>query len=118
MIRVLLYHDLDDERIVWDISTVALRNRAYLELFELIDSYGEVQVMTAFKLASEQLCDMARRGNPDFARAFLELHRNATSGAWEELPVLPFRGSSIKKHRKIDVPEATSDAGIPPPFDK
>lgn len=102
MNKILLYTDPTGEHFAWDISRKDLRDSGYLELFGLLDRMTK----NLFLIAGEQLRDMARRGNPDFARAFLELHRSDLPGSFQEVLVMPIKVNPVKKTRKVECPEA------------
>lgn len=100
MKRALLYTDENGEHAVWEIAGKESRDRAYLDVFRLVDEL-DLQVVP---MAGEQLRDMARRGNADFARAFLELHRYTLPVSFEELAVSP--APPVLLTKRVECPEA------------
>jgi hypothetical protein len=107
--RVLLFARDDGEFLVWDVSTASLRDEAYLDLFRQVEGH----VLDAYGVAHAQIRDMARRGNPEYARAFIEVHSTAIWGSARELPVFPYQPRPDLPVRRVDVPEALSDSNLP-----
>jgi hypothetical protein len=112
MKKIVLYVG-EGEHWAFDASTDELEEQAYLEVFKMVEEKVVQSV-----LAAEQIRDMAKRGNAQYARAWLELSRKELPGYFKELIVLPIQTRSvnpIKLLRDTNLPKAPIQLDPPPP---
>jgi hypothetical protein len=110
MKKIVLYVG-EGEHWAFDASTDELEEQAYLEVFKMVEEKVVQSV-----LAAEQIRDMAKRGNAQYARAWLELSRKELPGYFKELIVLPIQTRSvnpIKLIKRVPCPEALRDTNLP-----
>ena len=74
-----------DRILVWDVSTKPLRDRAYIDLFQLLDN--ELDVYKNGDSAIFALLDLARSGNPEACEALLAYRRNKEGEKFQEIEV-------------------------------
>lgn len=105
MNKVLVYSGLfTTDPVAWDVSTEELRNKAFLELFRILDSKDYFSVNDVSEM---QLRSMAQRGNAKFAQALLIIKQVPF---WE----IPVRGTpDTRPVVAVPCPEAVSDSNLP-----
>lgn len=108
--------------IVWDVSSKWTRDRAYVDLFRILDS--ELGMYTQADTVTGALLDLARAGNPEACEALLCFRRNRTGEQFEEIEVrspvvdghIPLDMQKLEERTRVqvDCPEALAEVGLPP----
>jgi len=104
--------------IIWDISSNDLREKSYVDLFNILDR--EFRAYEVGDSVTWALLSMARAGNPEECEALLVYRRNRGGEFFEEIEVKD-SGSGVpvfvrpedRIHITFCDPEATSEKNLP-----
>src|SRR5260370_37778826 len=88
MNSVLIYEvPKTGQTLVWDASTDQLKAEAFLDLFKFLDKELRMYIRAQLPIAQAQMYAQARKGNPEYAEAFLRIRKKNEYEGFTEAPV-------------------------------